>query len=227
MFDTTALTYEPGQDPINIIHTIGLRDVDNDYLSMVEIGFELPHYKPENDELVMTADSTNVNAIYDPNGILFLVGYATLEEYITAIRSIKYGYRLSNDENGNHSEISSVPRTIYININDGQLASDTCERKIKLETDVILDIPNAFTPNGDRSNDTWRIRATNVNKLDDAIIRVYNKRGLLLYESKGFKTEWDGISSGQVLPVDTYYYTIDLNLSYIKKTYKGVVTILH
>ncbi|HET6543225.1 MAG TPA: tandem-95 repeat protein [Chryseolinea sp.] len=226
-FDTTRLKYEPDTDPINVLETIDLQDVDNENLSMAEIGFRLPHYSPDNDALVMTSDSTNIKAIYDPAGVLFLVGNAPLEEYKTAIRSIKYGYQLIRDENGNYLEFANGDRILYINLNDGQLVSETRERKIVIETDVVLDIPNTFTPNGDKSNDTWYIRATNTNKLDKAVLRVYNKRGLLLYESKGVKMEWDGVSAGQVLPVDTYYYTIDLNLSYVRKTYKGFVTILH
>ena len=45
--------------------------------------------------------------------------------------------------------------------------------------------------------------------------------------AKGFEKEWDGYVNGQVLPSDTYFYTIDLNLQYMKKTYKGAVTILN
>ncbi len=224
--DTTMLKYEPGADPVSIFDTLDLRDVDSDYLSMAEIGFRLPHYSADNDRLVMTSDSTKIKAIYDQEGILFLVGNAPLEEYKTAIRSIKYGYQLVADENGNYPELSTGDRILYVNVNDGQLLSQTFERKITIETDVILDIPNAFTPNGDKANDIWRVRATNTNKLNNAVLRVYNKRGLLLYESSGVKMEWDGVSAGQVLPVDTYYYTIDLNLAYIRKTYKGIVTIL-
>ncbi len=226
-FDTTRLKYEPNSDPISVLDTFDLRDVDSENLSMAEIGFRLPHYSPDNDALVMTSDSTKIKAIYDPAGILFLVGNAPLEEYKTAIRSIKYGYQLIKDENGNYLEFAKGDRILYINLNDGQLVSETRERKITIETDVVLDIPNAFTPNGDKSNDIWHIRATNTNKLDKAVLRVYNKRGLLLYESNGVKMEWDGVSGGQVLPVDTYYYTIDLNLSYVRKSYKGIVTILH
>jgi gliding motility-associated-like protein len=226
-FDTTRLTYEPGTEPLSILETLDLKDVDNDNLSMAEIGFRSPNYNGDNDKLVMTSDSTNIKAIYDQDGILFLVGSATLEEYRSAIRSIKYGYQLITDENGDYVELSSADRIVYIYLHDGQLPSDTLERKIGIETDVLLDIPNTFTPNGDNSNDTWQIRATNVNKLDNAVLRVYNKRGLLLYESKGMEMKWDGVSGGQVLPVDTYYYTIDLNLSHIRKTFKGIVTILH
>jgi gliding motility-associated-like protein len=84
-----------------------------------------------------------------------------------------------------------------------------------------------FTPNGDHENDTWHVDITNSDNVDDAEIKVYDKRGSLLYQATGFEKEWDGISNGQVLPVDTYYYTIDLNLPYMKQTYKGVVSILH
>jgi gliding motility-associated-like protein len=90
-----------------------------------------------------------------------------------------------------------------------------------------LDIPNAFIPNGDQQNDTWHINLINPDRIDDALIKVYDKRGMLRYEAIGFENEWDGSSNGQTLPMDTYYYTIDLNVSYMKKTYKGSVTILH
>lgn len=226
-FEKTPLPYEPGGEPIFISETFDVVDVDNDHLSMAEIGFRPTYFSPTNDELIFTADSTNIKAIYDPEGILYLVGYATLEEYKTAIRSIKYNYRITRDENGNPAEILSGTRTLYVNLHDGQMMSDTHERQITMETKVSLEIPNTFTPNGDNSNDTWRIQAPNKDQLGEAVIRVYNRRGLLLYESIGFEQEWDGISNGEVLPVDTYYYTIDLNLSYVKQTYKGAVTILH
>ena len=62
--------------------------------------------------------------------------------------------------------------------------------------------------------------------VDNAIIRVYDKRGVLLYEATGFEKMWDGIYNGEVLPVDTYFYTIDLKLPYAKRTYKGTVALL-
>jgi gliding motility-associated-like protein len=225
-FTNTELAYEPGSEPITLFDALDLNDVDNDHLSMAEIGFRQNNYSAINDELLLASDSAKIKAIYDPAGILFLVGYATLDEYKTAIRSIHYNYKMTLDENGNPSEILAGTRTIYINLHDGQQVSDTHELAVNMETEVSLDIPNTFTPNGDMSNDTWHIHTINKDQLDKAVIRVYNKRGLLLYESIGLENDWNGIVNGQQLPVDTYYYTIDLNLSYMKKTYKGAVTIL-
>ena len=96
-----------------------------------------------------------------------------------------------------------------------------------MEVGVVLDIANAFTPNGDHQNDTWRINVLNTDDVEKAIIKIYDRRGVLLYEAMGFEKEWDGYVNGQVLAPDTYFYSIDLNLSYMKKIYKGAVTILH
>ena len=99
---------------------------------------------------------------------------------------------------------------------------------ISIESAVDLDIPNSFTPNGDKTHDTWSVRPTlNARQFDKAVVRVYNKRGLLIYEAKGFDKNWDGTFNGELLPVDTYYYTIDLMLSYTTKKYKGSVMIFY
>jgi len=90
-----------------------------------------------------------------------------------------------------------------------------------------LDIPTGFTPNGDGANETWKIvsrSGTDLNQFQNAEVRIYNKHGLLLYEAKGFENRWDGRQNGEVLPADTYYYTIDLKTDNIR--YKGIVTLL-
>jgi gliding motility-associated-like protein len=224
--DSALVGYEPGGNPVDIFPDAELRDVDNEYLSMAEVGFRDRNFSPANDELLFTNDSSTIKAIYDPEGVLFLVGYAPIEDYRKLINSIQYRYNMTLDASGNPTEILSGQRTIFVSIHDGQLSSDTLERKISMETKVTLDIPNTFTPNGDQSNDTWHIHAPDVTQVKDAVIRVYNKRGNLIFETKGLERDWDGSSNGQHLPVDTYYYIIDLNLPYMKQTYKGYVTIL-
>jgi len=227
LLETAALPYEPGRDPANIFDRLVLSDVDNDYLGMAEVGFRSTNYNPRNDEILYDFDTTSIRVIRDPGGTLFLIGYATIDEYQTALRSMKYNYRITQDFNGNPDEVASGSRTVYANVSDGQSISLSSERTVDIEARIALDIPSAFTPNGDNANDTWRLELTNVDEPDQTIIKVYNKRGLLLYEADGFNIDWDGTYNGELLPVDTYYYTIVVKLPYARQTYSGVVTILY
>lgn len=227
--ESNSILYEPGSGPTPISEIFECTDVDNDYLNLAEVGLIDPFYSPDNDELIFEdTENSAIRGIYDAaRGVLSLIGYATIEEYIAAIRSIKYNYRLTVEANGDPSQISTEPKKIYVNLSDGQATSETRERSIELETLVGLDIPNAFTPNGDSENNTWAVQPfTNTDQYSGTVIKVYNKRGLLVYEAVGLDKEWDGTYNGEELPVDTYYYTIDLKLSFIKKTYKGAVMIL-
>jgi gliding motility-associated-like protein len=225
--DTSPVTYEPGKEPAELFRRLVLADVDNEYLSMAEVGFRPSNFSARNDELLFDFDTTKIRVIRDPNGILFLIGYATVDEYQNALRSMRYNYQITQDTNGKQEEIITGSRTVYVNVNDGQSISLNSERTINLEAKVMMDIPSAFTPNGDNANDTWHLEVTDKDRLDQAIIKVYNKRGLLLYESEGFEQEWDGTFNGELVPVDTYYYTIVVKLPYVRQTYKGVVTILY
>ena len=90
-----------------------------------------------------------------------------------------------------------------------------------------LDIPNAFTPNGDGANETWKILPNNEgesSQFQDVEIRVFSKRGVLVFEGKGLNSQWDGTHHGKVLPADSYFYTINSKASKVR--FKGVVTIL-
>jgi gliding motility-associated-like protein len=222
------ILYEPGGDAVQVTETFKARDIDSDYLLFAEVSIGDSTFLPLHDELQFE-DTEKIRGIYDASrGILSLIGSATLDEYDSAIRSIKYNYILTMDEEGNYTEVKPGFKKIYFTLNDGQLSSDKALRTISIESAVDLDIPNAFTPNGDRGHDTWRVKPTlNTRQFDKAIVRVYNKKGLLVYESKGFEKSWDGTFRGELLPADTYYYSIDLMLSYTTKTYKGAVMIFY
>ncbi len=192
ILESDPISYEPGTGPVPITEEFEAMDVDNDFLQLAEIGLIDSNYSARNDELIFeNVDTSPIRGIYDPSkGVLSLLGYATTEAYIAAIRSIKYNYQLTLDNNGNQTPISTAPKRVYFRVSDGQLASDTAQRSaqrsIELRTSVELSIPNTFTPNGDSENNTWAVRpVTSSDQFDDTIVRVYNKRGLLVYETVG------------------------------------------
>jgi gliding motility-associated-like protein len=73
-------------------------------------------------------------------------------------------------------------------------------------------IPTVITPNGDGKNDLFLIDKLNV-LYPEAIVRIVNRWGNLVFESTGYSTPWDGsdMNSGKILPLGTYFYRIILN----------------
>ena len=214
-----VLQFIVGEGPGIISTEFEAIDVDSEMLTGAEIGFRRQNFVPEIDMLYFE-NTPGITGEYDEiAGILTLTGTATVEEYNAAIRSITYD---------NISEVFSseeVIKTIYYTVNDGTALSDTRDREIRL-IDLFeeLVIPKGFTPNDDPKNNTWTI--TNINRYTEAIVKVYNIRGMEVYSSEGIYEEWDGTYKDKSLPSDTYYYVIDLNLPFRKKVYTGAVTIL-
>jgi gliding motility-associated-like protein len=76
--------------------------------------------------------------------------------------------------------------------------------------DKDLIIPNAFSPNGDGTNDTWTIDG--LRGYPDSKVEVYNRWGQQVFASRGYTTPWDGKYKGSFIPVGTYYYVIRTSL---------------
>ncbi|MEN0052694.1 MAG: gliding motility-associated C-terminal domain-containing protein [Mucilaginibacter sp.] len=67
-----------------------------------------------------------------------------------------------------------------------------------------IKMANTFTPNADGINDTWVIEG-----IDQSVtVKIYNRLGSLLFNSRGYTEPWDGTYKGSKLPAGTYYYII-------------------
>jgi gliding motility-associated-like protein len=76
-----------------------------------------------------------------------------------------------------------------------------------------LFIPQGFSPDGDGENDTFVIEGA---ESFTVTLRIYNRWGAMVYESRHYKNDWAGLAShgvviGDKLPDGTYFYAIDLN----------------
>lgn len=83
-------------------------------------------------------------------------------------------------------------------------------------------VPNAFSPNKDGINDTWKIEY--LESYPGATVDVFNRYGQKVFSSNGYTTQWDGSFNGQPLPIGTYYYII--NPKNGRATIQGSVTII-
>ncbi|NND33387.1 MAG: gliding motility-associated C-terminal domain-containing protein, partial [Saprospiraceae bacterium] len=86
-------------------------------------------------------------------------------------------------------------------------------------------LPNAFSPNGDNSNDVLFVRGKYIEEMD---FFIYDRWGQLVFESHDPAQGWDGSFKGNALAPDVYgYYLRILCIGGDQHMEKGNVTILH
>ena len=94
------------------------------------------------------------------------------------------------------------------------------ELAITLTEPMGFDVPTAFSPNGDNSNDNFLIRG--IEAYPDNQFKVFNRWGNLVYEKDNYLNEWAGENlNGKQLPDGTYFVTLRVNDGEID--YKGYV----
>jgi gliding motility-associated-like protein len=111
------------------------------------------------------------------------------------------------------------PETLWVNVTDekGCQGSDTMLLEVCDVYVLFSNIPNTITP-GDKNgqNDKWII--PNIDLFPDAVLEIYDRWGRLVYRTKDvFNNPWDGESmSGKEMPMDAYYYVLDIKVAHAK-----------
>jgi gliding motility-associated-like protein len=86
---------------------------------------------------------------------------------------------------------------------------------IEVIEEYSLDVPNAFSPNGDGNNDIIYAKGWGLKEL--IAFKIYNRFGELVFESNEFDKGWDGTYKGKPQNIETYVYTVEA------ETYSGRV----
>ena len=94
-----------------------------------------------------------------------------------------------------------------------------------VQSNELLLIPNAFSPNGDQLNDFFVPRMSGFKEVK---IQIFNIWGELLYTQTHLDGPgWDGTYSGQIAPVGNYIYKLDyINQEGIKKSSTGTIALI-
>jgi gliding motility-associated-like protein len=109
----------------------------------------------------------------------------------------------------------------YVTVEYGGGCSTTDSIYIQLDSCLISNIANIFTPNGDGINDFFIIK--NIEKYPNSKLEVFNRWGRVVFIDDNYQNNWDakGLSSG------TYYYIFYPNDSTKKsKLLKGYISII-
>lgn len=111
----------------------------------------------------------------------------------------------------NYSNLSLTNDTITVVVSNSASCTDIAS--IYLET---IDIPNAFSPDGDGKNEIF---------LEGFDIKVFSRWGKEIYSGTD---GWDGYYNGKIVTPGTYYYVLYIhdNQGNIVNTKKGSVTVV-
>jgi gliding motility-associated-like protein len=150
-------------------------------------------------------------------------------------RNYTYSWDYSTGEQD--SVITTIKEGWYeVTVTDAHGCVADSAFNLKALNDNCLSIPTAFTPDGNYANDFWEIRymtETGAEVTFDVVypageIKIYDRLGNLVYRcTGGCPEDWNGEDMhGRLLPVDTYYFLIDLNNGDRHEVLKGIVTII-
>jgi gliding motility-associated-like protein len=101
---------------------------------------------------------------------------------------------------------------------------ETNEVLVNSQEEMMV-IPNAFSPNDDGLNDTFKPKMRGITEYN---VQVFNNWGEKIFFATGVESEgWDGTYKGQKLPAGNYIYRIDyVNWEGVQKTTSGSLILI-
>jgi gliding motility-associated-like protein len=85
---------------------------------------------------------------------------------------------------------------------------DSITKIITVQDEMTYYIPNAFTPDGDEFNQTFRPIFSSGFDAQNYTLLLFNRWGETIFESHDAETGWDGTYQGTMVPEGTYIWSI-------------------
>lgn len=74
-----------------------------------------------------------------------------------------------------------------------------------------IDVQNAFSPNGDGTNDLWRVYSQ-FGCLRNVKVTMFNRYGSKIFENVNYRNDWNGTYKGKPVPDGTYYAVVEFTM---------------
>lgn len=181
---------------------------------IVSLGAELKAIF-ETDHIICPEDSLNIinSSTGNITSYLWTFGDGSSSEDISPVH--KTYQQLFSDRN----------YKITLTVTTALGCTDATSAEVKVLMSCKIDVPNAFTPNGDGINDY--LYPLNAIKASGLVFRIYNRYGQLLFESNDWQSKWDGTFKGEPQEAAVYAWTLQYtNSDTGEKVFKKGSTVL-
>src|SRR5690606_17311931 len=140
--------------------------------------------------------------------------------------SLQYAYSWNTGDTSSSLRVIQ-PGSYSLRMQSSPLGCSTTEF-VTVTKDCYLDIPNAFTPNGDGENDYFFPRTLLSKGVHQFKMNIFNRWGQQVFETAAVDGRgWDGRLNNIAQPMGVYLYLIEV--SYVngrQEQYKGNVTLI-
>lgn len=86
--------------------------------------------------------------------------------------------------------------------------SDSITKTVTITEEMLVFVPNSFTPDGDQFNNTFEVAINSGMDATTYTLDIYDRWGEHIFESHDLEFGWDGTVKGAIAPVGTYIWVI-------------------
>jgi gliding motility-associated-like protein len=134
------------------------------------------------------------------------LGGAVITEHIWSFSNLANNIFTTEKSSCTYENAGQYAAALIVVSNHG--CRDTIVKAIVIEEDFEIYVPDAFTPNGDGTNDTFSPKGYGIVKYE---IAIFDKWGEQIFYSHDFSVQWDGKYKGiPVVKEDTYVWKISV-----------------
>lgn len=115
----------------------------------------------------------------------------------------------STDVHPVHSYSAAGTYTVCLTATNAGGCNDSICKNLLVRDKPVIDVPTAFSPNGDDKNEIFYVRGHGVETLK---CDIYNRWGQLLYTITDLDVGWDGTFKGIPQEMEVYVFVLDATL---------------
>ncbi|MCC6721102.1 MAG: gliding motility-associated C-terminal domain-containing protein [Bacteroidia bacterium] len=115
-------------------------------------------------------------------------------------------------------KIFASKQSVYkVTVTNSDGCSSSSQMEINDDCKSFWNIPNSFSPNGDKLNDVFLPEMINC---ENYTLKILNRWGEIVFQTNNIKESWDGTYKDKIVPSENYIYLIHFKSSEDKKWYK-------
>jgi gliding motility-associated-like protein len=159
---------------------------------------------------------TNPNTYCSNDAVSYNIYFArTVNEPLQLLTAISDLNTTSYTHVDNYDGVPSIAGCYAVTAVDSSSNESIIVKKLCVDNCPFYDLPNVFTPNGDNTNDFFT--ALPYRFVKDVDIKIYDRWGLLMFETTDPDVKWDGknASTKKICPDGTYFYVGTVNESHV------------